>query len=198
MENRFFQPTITNDEIVLLPRAWFPGDVEVIETWKDYNEACGHLLTQKVIGFDTETKPSFAAGVVNKIALLQLSTADRCFLFRLCRMRFEQVLIDILENPDIIKVGIGIRDDLRGLQALHQFKPGGFIDLQSILGQWGIEDMSLRKVAALVLGLRVSKAQRLSNWEANVFTEAQTNYAATDAWACLEIYNKLMASPKRN
>ncbi len=186
-----YQRTISNEEINLLPKASFAGRVEIIDSDKGLDEACNYLLSQKAIGFDTETRPAFKAGVTNKVALLQLSSHDRCFLFRLCKIRFDKALIKVLESRDIIKVGAAVRDDIKALQSLRHFKPDGFIDLQSIVGQWGIEDKSVRKIAAIVLGTGVSKAQRLSNWEASTLTDAQANYAATDAWACLEIYNKL-------
>jgi ribonuclease D len=191
-----FLRTISNEEINLLPKAAFAGRIEIIDSEKNLDEACNYLLAQKAIGFDTETRPAFKAGTNNKVALLQLSSADRCFLFRLCSMRLDKALIKILENRDILKVGAAVRDDIRALQALRHFKPDGFIDLQNIVNQWGIEEKSVRKVAAVVLGIGVSKAQRLSNWEAASFTEAQASYAATDAWVCLEIYKKLMSSAK--
>ncbi len=186
-----FRRTISNEETNLLPRASFAGRIEIIDSEKGLDEACNYLLLQKVIGFDTETKPAFTAGVVNKVALLQLSSPDRCFLFRLCKMRLDKALIKILESRHIIKVGVGVLNDLRGLQSLRHFKADGFIDLQNMVGRWGIEEKSLRKISSVVLGTAVSKAQRLSNWEAAGLTDAQAAYAATDAWVCLEIYNKL-------
>lgn len=191
-----FRHTISNEEIPQLPKAVFAGKVEVIESEQQVDEACNWLLRQEVIGFDTETRPAFKAGVTNKVALLQLSGPDRCFLFRLCRMRLDKAIIKILESRDIKKVGAAVRDDLKALQALRHFKPNGFVDLQNIVGEWGVEEKSVRKVAASVLGIGISKAQRLSNWEAASLTPAQISYAATDAWVCLEIYNKLLSTPR--
>lgn len=191
-----FRPNISSDEITLLPKALFGGKVEVVDSEQQLDEACDWLLRQPIIGFDTETRPAFKAGMSNKVALLQLSGGDRCFLFRLCRMKFDRAIMRILESRDIVKVGAAVRDDIRGLQSLRHFRPQNFVDLQSIVGEWGIEEKSVRKVAAVVLGVRISKAQRLSNWEAATLTSAQVDYAATDAWVCLEIYNKLLASSK--
>jgi len=163
----------------------------VIDSERGLVEACDHLLTQRVVGFDTETRPAFTAGKSNKVALLQLSTPDRCYLMRMCCMLLDKAIIRVLESPDVIKVGAAVRDDVKALVALHRFKPGGFLDLQSIVGGYGIHELSLRKMAAIVLGIRISKAQRLSNWEAAELTEAQRLYASTDAWVALEIYRRL-------
>ena len=188
--------TISNEEITVLPRCAFGGVVDIVESEKDVDRACDYLLSQKAIGFDTETRPSFKAGAMNKVALLQLSAEDRCFLFRLSKMRLDKAIIKVLESKNVLKVGAAVRDDLKALQQLRHFKPDGFVDLQNIVGEWGIEDRSVRKITAIVLGANVSKAQRLSNWEAAQYTPAQVNYAATDAWVCLEVYNTLMSQPK--
>lgn len=191
-----FRQTISNEELGTLPKCVFGGVVEVIEDDEHAARACEYLMAQKVIGFDTETRPSFHAGVTNRTALLQLSGADRCCLFRLSRMKMCRDILRVLESRSVLKVGAAVRDDIRGLQALRCFHPGGFVDLQTIAPEWGIEEKSVRKLAAVVLGEYVSKAQRLSNWEAAKYTQAQIGYAATDAWVCLEIYNRLMQEPK--
>lgn len=191
-----FNPSITNEELSVLAKCNFPGTVEIVDTVERSDAACAYLLRQTALGFDTETRPSFKPGIHNKTALLQLSSFDRCFLFRLSQMKITPGLVQVLESPEIIKVGAAVRDDIKGLQCLKPFKPQNFIDLQSIASQWGIEEKSVRKLAGIVLGKSVSKAQRLSNWEAANFTQAQVGYAATDAWVCLEIYDKLMKEPK--
>lgn len=174
----------------------FPGSVEIVDTPEKAEAACAYLMSQPVLGFDTETRPSFKAGIFNKTALLQLSSFDRCFLFRLSQMKMTAAMTRVLESGDIAKVGAAVRDDIKGLQSHKFFRPRNFIDLQTIAPQWGIEDKSLRKLAGIVLGQSVSKAQRLSNWEAANFTPAQINYAATDAWVCIKIYDQLMKEPK--
>ncbi|MBR6630916.1 MAG: 3'-5' exonuclease domain-containing protein 2, partial [Alistipes sp.] len=145
-----------------------------------------------IIGFDTETRPSFKVGVSHKVSLLQLSTSDCCYLFRLCRIRLDNRILKILGSRRIIKVGADVAGDIRSLHALRQFTADGFIDLQHEAPHWGIEEKSLRKLSAIVLNERVSKAQRLSNWEAGTLTEQQQEYAATDAWVCLKIFDRLL------
>jgi len=171
-----------------MPKCAFPGTVEIVDTEEKAVAACAYLMAQSALGFDTETRPSFKAGVSNR--------TDRCFLFRLSQMKFVREVARVLESGDVVKVGAAVRDDIKGLQRLRWFRPQGFVDLQSVAGEWGIEEKSVRKLAAIVLGSSVSKAQRLSNWEAATLTKAQIGYAATDAWVCLEIYNRLMKEPR--
>ncbi len=191
-----FIPTITNEQTAELPAIRFEGEVQIVDTEAQLNEACEYLSQHSVIGFDTETRPSFKAGVTNRVALIQLSTKERCYLIRLCRMKFGRQLQDLLENREVKKVGADVAGDIRSLGQLRHIRPEGFIDLQTIAPQWGIEEKSLRKLSAIVLGKRVSKAQRLSNWEAVQLTEQQIAYAATDAWVCLEILSALDSVPK--
>lgn len=193
-----FAPTITNELTATLPAIRFEGEVQIVDTEQGLAEACNYLAQHSVIGFDTETRPSFKAGITNRVALIQLSTTERCYLIRLCRMKFGRDLQRLLENPDIKKVGADVAGDLRSLNQLRHIRAAGFVDLQTIAPQWGIEEKSLRKLSAIVLGKRVSKAQRLSNWEAAQFTEQQISYAATDAWVCLEILSALESTPKVN
>ena len=189
-----FQSTITNEETALLDSAHFDGKIVVVDSETQIEEVYRDLAAQSIIGFDTETRPSFKAGVTNKVALLQLSTSERCYLIRLCRMKFHSSILKILSNPNIIKIGADVAGDIRSLHALKHFNERGFLDLQKIASAWGIEEKSLRKMSAIVLGQRVSKAQRLSNWEAVTLTPQQQMYAATDAWVCIGIYEKLMAT----
>ena len=188
-----FQSTITNDQTAELPSAHFDGRIVVVDREELIEAACRDLASHRIIGFDTETRPSFKAGVTNKVSLLQLSTPTHCYLIRLCRTKLHSLLLKILSSPDIIKIGADVAGDIRSLHALRHFKERGFVDLQQIASSWGIEEKSLRKMSAIVLGKRVSKAQRLSNWEASTLTPQQQMYAATDAWVCIEIYNKLMS-----
>ena len=188
-----FQSTITNDQTAELPSAHFDGRIVVVDREEQIEAACRDLASHRIIGFDTETRPSFKAGVTNKVSLLQLSTPTHCYLIRLCRTKLHSLLLKILSSPDIIKIGADVAGDIRSLHALRHFKERGFVDLQQIASSWGIEEKSLRKMSAIVLGKRVSKAQRLSNWEASTLTPQQQMYAATDAWVCIEIYNKLMS-----
>ena len=187
-----FKSNISNEELAAMNKCLFTGDIQIIDTEAKCLQACEYLAVQPIIGFDTETRPSFRPGRTNSIALLQLSSSERCFLFRLSHIKLSSCIARILANESIMKIGVAVRDDIRGLQKLRNFKARNFVDLQTIAPQWGIADKSLRKLAGIVLGQSVSKAQRLSNWEAANLTSAQINYAATDAWVCLEIYNRLL------
>lgn len=191
-----FQPTIDNDTVAALPAARFPGRIVIVDREEQVDAACEELLRHRVIGFDTETRPSFRAGVNYKVALLQLSTEDTCYLFRLSHIRLSNRILKILGSRQILKIGADVAGDIRSLHALRSFHADGFIDLQREASRWGIEEKSLRKLSAIVLGKRVSKAQRLSNWEAEILTEQQREYAATDAWVCVQILSALERSGK--
>lgn len=191
-----FLTTISNDQTAQLPAAQFAGEIVVVEHQNQIEAACQELAREAVIGFDTETRPSFKAGVHYRVSLLQLSTPKRCFLFRLCRIPLDKAILRLLEDPKVLKIGAAVGGDLSGLKELRHFREAGFVDLQQIIEQWGIEEKSIRKMSAITLGERVSKAQRLSNWEAATLTPQQQMYAATDAWICGRIYEKLTNTPK--
>lgn len=187
-----FKESITKEELTDLPLRRFDGEIMVIDSINDAKWAVKALRKQKVIGFDTETKPAFKKGVFNQVALLQLSTAKNAFLFRLNKMGLPDALIEILANPAIAKPGVAIHDDIKGLQHIRNFSPAGFVELQDNAKELGILNFSLKKLAAITCGFRISKGQQLSNWEADRLTDAQQLYAATDAWAALEIYNNIL------
>ena len=186
-----YAESITNEAITELPVGAFSGEIVVVEDKVSMKQAYNSLIQSRIIGFDTETRPSFQRGHLYPMALVQLSNAGTAFLFRINKIPLSKKMLSLLENEKILKIGASIRDDIRGIQRQTPFKPGGFVDIQSIVGNYGITDLSVRKISAIVLGLRISKAQRLSNWEAHTLTPAQQLYAATDAWACREIYLKL-------
>ena len=186
-----FVASISNDDVAALEAVHFDGRIEVVETADALAKACDDLSKHSMIGFDTETRPSFTAGVTNKVALLQLSTEECCYLIRLNKLPLTREIIAILSSKTITKIGADVRNDIAALNKLRQFTPNGFIDLQNEVGKYGIEDKSLRKISGIVLGKKVSKAQRLSNWAAKQLTPQQQIYAATDAWVCIEIYNRL-------
>ena len=184
--------SISNEDVAALPVVQFDGPIVVVDTPQVLEEACQYLSKQPILGFDTETRPSFTAGVTNKVALLQLFGGEKCFLIRLNRVQMSKALTDILHRADIIKVGAAVKNDIVGLSKLRHFTAGGFVDLQDIVENYGIKDKSLRKISGIVLGKKVSKAQRLSNWEAKTLTPQQQVYAATDAWVCVAIYEALL------
>ena len=191
-----FTDKISNEETAALPAIEFKGEIRIIEHERDIVPACKFLMKQAVVGFDTETRPSFRPGISYRVSLLQLSTPQLCFLFRLNKIPLAKPILQVLETDSILKIGADVAGDLRSLRQIRHFRDGGFVDLQSIAPEWGIEDKSLRKLSAIVLGQRVSKAQRLSNWEATTLTDKQQLYAATDAWVCTRIYERLLDTRK--
>jgi ribonuclease D len=193
-----FIESITPQELEKLEFASFPGRIIVIDTvGAEFNRAIAYLRSQKVIGFDTETRPTFSPAKPRySVSLLQLSGPDKAFLFRLNKMGLHRRLCNLLASEKVIKVGAAIHDDIRGLQKLREFIPASFVDLQKIVWEWGIRDKSVKKMAAIILGIRISKTQQLSNWEAETLSESQCKYAATDAWVCREMYKKLLVSEK--
>ncbi len=194
-QNRFTDK-ISNDETAQLPAIEFGGEIRIVDDERAIDEACRHLAAQPVIGFDTETRPSFRAGVTFRVSLLQLSSPGRCYLFRLNRIPLAKPILQLLADERVLKIGADVAGDLRSLRQIRHFQDGGFVDLQQIAPEWGIEEKSLRKLSAIVLGKRVSKAQRLSNWEAATLTDKQQLYAATDAWVCIRIYEQLLRTPR--
>ena len=180
--------TISKEELKELPLRSFEGEIEVVTNYNQALAAANYLKNFKVLGFDTETKPSFKKGKINKVALLQLSTAERAFLFRLNQFEMPNELIEILTNPNIKKAGVAIHDDIKGLNQLKRFEAGGFVELQQWAKELGLNVFSLKKLSGLILGYRISKGQQLSNWEAEVLTPAQMAYAATDAWVSYELF----------
>ena len=193
-----FIESITPEQLEKLEYASFPGKIQVIDNvGAEFNRAISYLRSQKIIGFDTETRPTFTPNQPRYgVALLQLSGPEKAFLFRINKMGMHRRLCSLLANPKVLKVGAAIHDDIRGLQKHKEFKPASFVDLQKIVCEWGIRDKSVKKMAAIIMGIRISKTQQLSNWEADVLSESQCRYAATDAWVCREMYLKLMASEK--
>lgn len=185
-------PTISKDELNELPLEIFPGAVVIVDTVDLLNQALTVLNLQKVVGFDTETKPVFAKGHKNKVALLQLATEDTCFLLRLNRLGFPPQIVNFFNNPQILKIGLSIKDDFLMLRARSEkFDPKGFIELQSFVKDYGIEDNSLQKIFAIIFEKKISKSQRLSNWETEELSLGQKQYAALDAWACRKIFLEL-------
>ena len=188
--------TITKAEIAAMPKVLFPGRIFVIYTESEAEKAVAYLKDQRIVGVDTETRPSFKRGTTHKVALLQISTQDTCFLFRLNRIGMPDSLQEFLMS-DTLKIGLSLKDDFNSLRKREDVHPdrGNWIELQDYVGRFGIADRSLQKIFANLFGQKISKSQRLSNWEAEVLSEGQKLYAATDAWACVEIYNCLTELP---
>lgn len=193
-----FQISISPEEIAALELASFPGEIVVVDdAGPVMDQAVRYLKRQKVLGFDTETRPTFSPDQHSTgTALLQLSGGGKAYLFRLKKCGLPRPLASVLANPNIIKVGAATLDDVRGLQKITGFSPKSFVDLQNIVWEYGIRDKSVKKMAAIILGVKISKAQQLSNWEAEKLSEGQQKYAATDAWVCREMYLRLLSAEK--
>ena len=193
-----FTESITPQELEKLEYVSCPGKIIVIDSvGAEFNRAIAYLRAQKVIGFDTETRPTFTSSQPRySVSLLQLSGPDRAYLFRINKIGMHRRLCNLMANEKVIKVGAAIHDDIRGLQKQNDFRPASFVDLQKIVWEWGIRDKAVKKMAAIILGIRISKTQQLSNWEAENLSESQCKYAATDAWVCRERYLKLIKSEK--
>jgi ribonuclease D len=189
-EDHYFR-NIEEEFIKSLPVGTFSGTIHLIDHPGHFYEARSVLENESILGFDTETKPSFKKGRYHSVALLQLSTVDKAFLFRLNKISIPRFLITILEDPAIIKVGVALKDDLCGLRKISPFEPEGFIDLQQFVKEFGIEDNGLKKLVANILGFRISKRFQTSNWEQEILSPEQLGYAATDAWVCRQIYTTL-------
>ena len=187
---------IDKSELANKPRVVFDGIIEEIDTEEKAQMAIEILSKERVVGFDTETRPSFTKGVAHKIALLQISTVSYGYLFRLNKIGIPDCVADFLSNPAIIKVGISIKDDFHSLSSRRVFEPAGFVELQELCGEMGIEERGLQKLYGLLFDERISKNQQLSNWEIESLTESQRQYAAIDAWACLRIYNYIIELKK--
>ena len=178
--------------ITALPPLKFPGRIIVIQSADETEKAVDYLLSADILGVDTETKPSFKRGENHKVSLLQVSNRDTCFLFRLHRTGMTPAIIRLLEDTTVLKVGLSWHDDIMMLKKRCDFKPGLFVDLQDLVGNIGIEDRSLQKLYANVFGMKISKRQRLTNWESDVLSDGQKLYAATDAWSCINLYEEIM------
>jgi len=183
--------TISNEEINALPLGAFEGKTIIVSEDKKIIHAFDEIKEHEVVGFDTETKPVFVRGHQNKVALMQVALPDKVFLIRLKQTGITPHLVEFLESDTILKAGVALRDDIKALQKLKHYKPAGFIELANLSKEAGLQVESVKKLTALLLGFRISKSAQTSNWEAEVLQEKQISYAATDAWVCLQIYNKL-------
>ena len=185
--NKFDKATIN-----ALPLVEYPYKINVILNEYEAERAVDYLLTCDILGDDTETKPAFRRGQNHKVALLQVATREQCFLFRLNHLGLPQSIIRLLSNRMVPMVGLSWHDDIMSLHRRAEFTPGWFIDIQDIIGNIGIEDKSLQKLYANLFGEKISKRQRLTNWEADVLSDKQKEYAAIDAWACINLYDEIM------
>lgn len=191
--SEIIQLSIPKKEISQLPVESFNGEVVLIDRPEGVAPAVERLKACSVIGFDTETRPSFKKNHANKVALMQLSTETVCYLFRLNKIGMPLALQQLIEDSGVLKIGLSVHDDFNVMHRSSQFEPAGFVELQKFVKEYSIADMSLQRIYAILFGKKISKQQRLTNWEAPALTMLQQRYAATDAWACLRIYNYLLS-----
>ncbi len=191
MKNKY-RENLTAAELADYDLSWFKGKIIIIDNLKIFKKVIPALQDKKILGFDTETRPSFRKGRKNRVSLIQLATNEVAWLFRINRIGIPEELVTILADPDVIKAGVAVHDDIRFLKHLRKFEPEGIIDLQKLVKEYGITSSGLKKLSAIILGFRISKRQQVTDWEAEDLSEAQQIYAATDAWVCYEIYKQLI------
>ena len=191
-----YKENITVEELAEHELSWFKGEIVLVDNLKTFFEVFPRLLGLDLLGFDTETRPTFKKGKKNSVSLIQLSTEDLACLFRINKIGIPDELVELLSDPSVIKAGVAVHDDIRFLKGVRKFSPEGFIDLQNFVKDFGIQSSGLKKLAAIVLGFRISKRQQVTDWEAEKLSEAQQIYAATDAWVCHQIYKKLVNGNK--
>ena len=187
-----YKENITVEELAEHELSWFKGEIVLVDNLKTFYEVFPKLLRTDLLGFDTETRPTFRKGRKNAVSLIQLSTEDLACLFRINKIGIPDELADLLSDPSVIKTGVAVHDDIKFLKSVRKFNSEGFVDLQTLVKDFGIQSSGLKKLTAIVLGFRISKRQQVTDWEAEQLTEAQQIYAATDAWVCHQIYKKLV------
>jgi ribonuclease D len=188
---RKFDESVTDEDLKKLPVMQFEGRVKLVDNMQKFHHAINEISRCKILGFDTETRPSFKKGTRHKVSLLQLADDRNAWLFRLNMIGLPPELGALLSSPDIVKVGVAVHDDIKALRSLETFEPGGFVDLQTVVAAHGIKQLGLKRLSASVLGFSISKSQQTSNWEAPGLSPQQQVYAATDAWVCRRIYLQL-------
>ena len=191
-----YQNEISKEEVAALELIQYEGPIAVVDSLEAFEQAFDQISREPVLGFDTETRPSFKKGKVYPTSLVQIASLEQAWIIRVNRIGYPGDLLDLLSDDTPLKIGLGLQEDLRRLRADFQFEPRGFLDLQHYVAAFRIEEKGLKKISGIVLNRRISKSQQVSNWDADVLTEAQLRYAATDAWICLKIYNSLRASIK--
>ena len=189
--NNIYKENLTVEELAEHEVSWFKGEIVLIDNLKTFYEVFPRLLGSDLLGFDTETRPTFKKGKRNTVSLIQLSTEFLACLIRINKIGIPDELASLLSDPSVIKAGVAVHDDIKFLKNVKKFNPEGFVDLQNVVKDFGIQSSGLKKLSAIVLGFRISKRQQVTDWEAEKLSEAQMVYAATDAWVCYQIYRKL-------
>jgi ribonuclease D len=191
-----YQNEISKEEVAALELIQYEGPIHLIDSREVFDVAIKEIEKEPLLGFDTETRPSFKKGKVYPASLIQITSLEQAWIIRVSRIAYPPALLELLSCESPLKIGLGLQDDLRRLRADFQFEPRGFLDLQHYVEAFRIDEKGLKKISGIVLNRRISKSQQVSNWDADVLSEAQLRYAATDAWICLKIYHSLRASIK--
>lgn len=189
---QIFQTYVTPEQVNDLPLTSYGGKIVVVTDPRKVPEAIDEIIQHDVVGFDTETRPTFKKGQFYHVSLIQIGIPGKVFLFRINQTGLSDYITGFLSNENILKLGVGLHDDVIALQKLKQFESAGFVELHNYVASMGVRNTGLRKLAAIILSIRISKSQQTSNWDNSRLTENQLRYAATDAWVCLEMYNKLV------
>ena len=195
MKSEVKELALTKEELAALPAEEYKHKIIVVDNPEHIQETVEYLSRFEILGFDTETKPSFKKGKQNKVSLLQLATDECAYLFRLNKIGLPEELEKILENTEILKIGLSLKDDFAALNRLRKIEYNAFVELQNLAQKFNIKNRGLRGIYGVLFGKKISKAQRLSNWEADTLSNAQQEYAALDAWASLQIYRHFANEP---
>lgn len=187
-----YASTISSEEINEMDLQRYEGKIHILTDASQIARAMKKISAERAVGFDTESKPAFRKGEVNDVSLIQIATQKEVFLIRVNLTGLTPELVSFLENEKLLKIGVALRDDIKDLRRLHDFNPAGFIELNKMVTEIGIESNGLRKLTAIILGFRISKSAQISNWESEKLSDKQLSYAATDAWVCIEMYNELV------
>ena len=190
-KNPDFCRKFSKDEVNTLPLFHYDGDVVLVRDEQTLSEALTRMAKERILGFDTESRPCFRKGKMNNPSLIQIACSDIIFLFQLKWLPLDKRLAAVMENPACIKAGVAIRDDIRQLQALYPFTGAGIVDLGEVAASQGLETRGLRTLTANFLRARISKGAQCSNWENSELSSQQVRYAATDAWVSRKIYQRM-------
>jgi len=189
--SNIYKENLTVEELAGHEVSWFKGEIVLVDNLKTFYKVFPRLLESDLLGFDTETRPTFKKGRRNTVSLIQLSTENLACLIRINKIGIPDELALLLSDPLVTKAGVAVHDDIKFLKNVKKFNPEGFVDLQNMVKEFGIQSSGLKKLSAIILGFRISKRQQVTDWEAEQLSEAQMIYAATDAWVCYQIYSKL-------
>lgn len=180
--------TIPHEDLMKLPVVRYRGPIRLVAAEAGLHRALHEIRSERVVGFDTETRPVFRKGQSHVPSLVQIATSHAVHLFPLAQLDCSRALGEVLGNAQIVKAGVALARDLAELQKLFPFTAANVLDLGDIAKHRGMEQTGLRNLTGLFLGGRVTKGPQTSNWARSNLSSSQLGYAATDAWVCRELY----------